>query len=144
MKWVLRIFIGILVLIVTAGLLFYFIVYNKPHVDYSIHDADVEIKAEELYKEYVKNPLAAAKKYNGKVLIVTGEVSHIETSDDMVIAVMVFDEGFFGPEGIRFTLLADQQDKVSVESKNSIKGFCSGYSGSDVIIEHASVINGDN
>ena len=140
MKAILKILLILLAIIVIAALCFYFFVYNKPHVDYSKSDADIEIKAEELFSEYVKNPLAAAKKYNGKVLMVSGTVDAIEQADELTIAVMILDEGFFGPEGVRFSLLENQVDLIDIGKPVNLKGLCTGYTEADVVLEHASIV----
>ncbi|HNV80467.1 MAG TPA: hypothetical protein PKH45_01310 [Tenuifilaceae bacterium] len=140
MKAVLKFLLILLAIIVIAALCFYFFVYNKPHVDYSKSDADIEIKAEELFSEYVKNPLAAAKKYNGKVLMVSGTVDAIEQADELTIAVMILDEGFFGPEGVRFSLLENQVDLIDIGKPVNLKGLCTGYTEADVVLEHASIV----
>ena len=81
MKTILKILLILLAIIVIAALCFHFFVYNKPHVDYSKSDVEIEIKAEELFSDFVKNPLAAAKRYNGKVLMVSGTVDAIEQEE---------------------------------------------------------------
>jgi hypothetical protein len=139
MKTFLKTILTLFAILLIAGLSFYFFVYNKPHVDYLKSEIEVEIQATELFSEYVSNPLAAAKKYNGKVILVSGSVNLIEQSDELVIAVMVFDDGFFGPEGVRFSLLEKQEEKIKIDKPISLKGFCTGYTGSDVILEHVSV-----
>jgi DNA/RNA endonuclease YhcR with UshA esterase domain len=139
MKTFLKIILILFAILLIAALSFYFFVYNKPHVDYLQSEVEIEIHATELFLEYVSNPLAAAKKYNGKVLLVTGTVNQIEQADELMIAVMVLDDGFFGPEGVRFSLLEKQKEKIKIGELISLKGFCTGYTGSDVILEHVSV-----
>lgn len=140
MKTIVRIAIALFLLLIIAGLLFYFIVYNKPHVNYEVEKPEIEILAKDLYADFVKNSLSASKKYNGKVLQVSGVVDFIEEVEEMRIAVMVFEDGFFGPEGVRFSLLNSQAQRISVGKKVTLKGFCTGFTESDVIIEHASVV----
>lgn len=140
MKTILKILLILLAIIVIAALCFYFFVYNKPHVDYSKSDVEIEIKAEELFSDFVKNPLAAAKRYNGKVLMVSGTVDAIEQAGELTIAVMIMDEGFFGPEGVRFSLLENQANLIEVGKYVNLKGLCTGYTEADVVLEHVSVV----
>ena len=92
MKTILKILLILVAIIVITALGFYFFVYNKHHVDYSKSDVEIEIRAEEIFSDFVKNPLAAAKKYNGKVLMVSGTVDAIERRHDLLVANQVKDE----------------------------------------------------
>ena len=140
MKIFKRTLLALFVLIVLGVLYFVIFIYFKPHVDYLKKDADIEIVGETLFMEFESNQLEASKRFNGKVLLVEGVIDSIEKEGDLEIAVMVFGDGFFGEEGIRFTMLENQIHKLTVGEWAAIKGFCSGFTGSDVIIEHASVV----
>lgn len=139
-----KIFLRILLVIgviVALGIAYFLIFhYFKPHVDYAKAKPDIEVTGEVLYSAFVSDALRAAAVYNGKVLLVEGIVDALEQSDDLNVAVMIYDDGFFGPEGVRFTLLEGQEEKVVAGENLFLKGFCTGFTGSDVIIEHASVV----
>ena len=63
--------------------------------------------------------------------------------DSLVIAVFVFNQGMFGDEGVRCTMLHGQTKLAANISKGNtvkIKGFCSGYNDTDVILEKCSLI----
>jgi hypothetical protein len=57
--------------------------------------------------------------------------------------VFVFDEGMFGAEGVRATFLPKYNEKVKnliLGASVTIKGYCTGYNETDVILEKASII----
>ncbi|MEI8203037.1 MAG: hypothetical protein WCH34_08510 [Bacteroidota bacterium] len=141
-KWVKIILILFLVGIVAALLVYKFYI-NKPHPDYEKLPADFKLQTEVLYNEYVKDKKAADTKYNGKVVELSGKVSKIETSDTLVMITFVFKQGDFGDEGIRCTMLPkynEETKKIASGADVKIKGFCSGYNDTDVIIEKGSLV----
>jgi len=131
-------FIGIL-----AAALVYKFYINKPHPDIEKLPADFKLNAEVLYKEYVKEKAAANLKYNGKIIEISGQLSKIESADTIVVATYVFNQGDFGDEGIRCTMLPKYNEeikKITSGTEVSIKGLCSGFNDTDVIIEKSSLI----
>ena len=126
-----------------AGLYVYFFVYNKPHPDIEKASPDFVVDAQSLFDEFTNTPEIASGRYNGKVLEVEGVLSLIEESDDMVILVFALSEGLFGLEGIRFVLLPNQAEKAKSKLRSDslrVKGLCTGFTDSDVIIEQASIL----
>ncbi len=141
MKTWLKFLIAVAFVFLAAGVIVYIFVYNKPHKDYERASPDFELTAEELYLAFISDRAEAESLYNGKVLQLTGQVDDVEKIDDMVIVVFAFSEGFFGLEGVRCTMLENHHEKaLSLQSGDSviIKGFCAGFSDSDVIMEHCS------
>ena len=127
---------------IIAALLVYFLVYNKPHPDYATMDPDMELPAEQLYRDFVNDEQRAHERYNGKVLQVQGQLAEVEQVDDMVILSFVFEEGMFGGEGVRCTMLESYKEEalsLAVGTHVTVKGFCTGFTGSDVILEHSSI-----
>lgn len=127
---------------VIGGLLVYFLVYNKPHTDYSKATPDFDLEAAVLFEEFRTNPEPSSAKYNGKVLSVTGELNALEQTDSLTIAVFGFEEGMFGSEGIRCTIIpehANELASIAPGTKVKIKGLCTGYNDTDVIMEHCSL-----
>ncbi len=127
---------------IAAAFLVYFFIYSKPHRDYERAEPDLEIAAEDLYRAFIKDEQNAEKTFNGKVLLIHGTLSGVEqVADDMVIAYFVFEEGFFGGEGVRCTMLENHHEKaLQMEAGHEvvIKGLCTGFTGTDVIMEHCS------
>ncbi|MFH1120261.1 MAG: hypothetical protein V1775_10585 [Bacteroidota bacterium] len=125
-----------------AGLFVYFFVFNKSHTDYSEATPDFDLKAASLFEEFRTNPELSGAKYNGKVLSVTGELNAVEQTDSLTIAVFGFEEGIFGSEGIRCTMIPEHASEivnVAPGTTITLKGYCTGYNDTDVIIEHCSL-----
>lgn len=140
-KW-LKIFIGLVLIgIIGAGLGYKF-VYNKPHKNYEKATPDYGLTIHELFWEYRDGKQDAEQKYNGKVIVVAGKLDKVETIENLTIAVFSLEEGMFGDEGIRCTMLPKYADNIiSYTGKNiKIKGYCTGYNDTDVILEKCSII----
>lgn len=135
-----------LILLVTGALAAYLVyefVINKSHPDYENLEPDYIVSAEQLYNDFVSDRSAAEQKYNGKMIQLSGVLDQIDQPDSLVIAVFVFNEGMFGDEGIRATMLPSHQQKLlkaKAGSEISLKGFCTGYNDVDVILEKSSLI----
>jgi hypothetical protein len=118
-----------------------YLLYHKPHEDYSIAEADYSLTPQQLYEQFLNNQSDADLRYNGKVIEISGIPDAWEEVDSLTIAIFIFGEGDFGPVGIRATFLG----KVSPENLQAgapltIKGFCSGYNGEDVILEQCTLL----
>jgi hypothetical protein len=128
---------------VITGSLMYAFVYNKAHKDFEKIKPDYTLSATELYNSFKANTTETGTKYNGKVLEVTGALTKVESTDSLVIAVFVFYCGLFGDEGIRCTMLPKFNEaarKLQPAKIYTIKGYCTGFNESDVILEQCSVI----
>ncbi|RLD37798.1 MAG: hypothetical protein DRI89_14910 [Bacteroidetes bacterium] len=140
----LKIILGILVVIgILGGIYGWFFVYNKPHRDYENAKADYSIVAIDCYQKYASLAEGTENIYTGKMLEISGIPSKVETSDSLCVIVFVFNEGMFGDEGIRCSMLPGHHEKAKLLSMNetvNIKGFCSGYNGTDVVLEHCSIV----
>ena len=135
---------GILAVVgILAGAYIWFFVYNKPHRDYEKATADYVVTAGECYQKYAGgNPVEC--EYTGKVLEISGKPSLVEQSDSLVVLAFVFNEGMFGDEGIRCTMLPNYNNTalaLNIDLGVTVKGFCSGYNGTDVILEQCSIVN---
>jgi hypothetical protein len=125
-----------------AALLVYFFVYNKPHKDYSKAKPDFEVEAIAFFEEFRTNAAASSARYNGKVVSVTGQLSSVEVTDEQVVAVFEIDEGMFGSEGVRCVFIPEQSEALMTIPPGTIitiKGHCTGYNETDVILEHCSI-----
>ena len=63
----------------------------------------------------------------------------------LVIVVFEFSQGMFGPEGIRCTLLPEHNLDANgwkAGGEMLVKGFCTGYNDTDVILEKCILIKG--
>lgn len=135
--------IGVLAVIgMLTAILLYIFVYNKPHPDYAKVKPRYTLTAEELFRSYQTDD-SAAMEYTGAVVQISGQVARIDRIDSLVIAVMVFEEGLFGEEGIRCTMLPgyhQQTEAIAPDQQVTIKGLCTGYNDTDVILEKCSII----
>ncbi len=142
MKKILKIGAGLALLAILAGVYIWFFVYNKPHRDYEKADADFIISAEDCYNHYASGN-SQSQLYLDNVLQIDGIPSSIESTDSTMIVVFAFSSGMFGDEGIRCTMLQNQFGKIknlTLSENISIKGYCTGYNGTDVILEHCSLV----
>ena len=128
--------------IVSAGLVYQFVI-NKPHQDIEKAKPAYIVSATELFDSFRSERTLAEQKYNGRVVVLSGKLDKIETSDELVTGVFVFDQGLFGDEGIRCTMLPDHSSNLKSIPEGSevqLKGFLTGYNETDVILEKCSVI----
>ena len=139
--------IGSLALIgILAALYVWFFVYNKPHRDYEKAVPDHFLAAEELFFQYRHDKALADSLYTGMVVQITGELGKVESPDSSMIAVFVFDQGMFGDEGARCIMLPRHHKGLKGFRSGdviTIKGYCTGYNDTDVIIEKSSVVLDD-
>jgi hypothetical protein len=142
-KWI-KILIGLVIVGVIGGIAGYVFVYNKPHPDIENKKPDYSLTAVELFQSYRNNQQATSEKYNGKVLEITGNVTRLETSGDLTIAVFGLDEGIFGVEGIRVTMHENHKEAIKnhdLSKQITIKGLSDGFNDPDVVIRHGSIVN---
>ncbi|MCF8368480.1 MAG: OB-fold putative lipoprotein [Bacteroidales bacterium] len=141
-KWV-KIFSILFILGAIAGGLGYFFIYNKPHVNYEKTDPDYSVSAEGLFASFRNNKVEAQQEYNGKVIEITGQLSAIDKAGEFTIAVFAIDEGMFGSEGVRATMLPNYANEINshINKQITIKGYCTGFNDTDVILEKSSIIN---
>ena len=143
MKTWIKIVLGLFIVGIIAAVLGYFFVYNKPHPNYEKMDAAYTVTAADLYKSYTTNKSAAGTKYNGKVVALSGRLSKVEVTDSLTTCVFVFNKGMFGDEGVRCTMLPDNSDlakKLQPDGEVRLKGYCTGFNDTDVILEKCSIV----
>lgn len=141
-KWFI-IITALILLGIIGGIAGYFFIYNKPHVNYEKAAAEHSLTGQQLFLQFRDSRAVAEQSYNGKVLEVEGLVSSVETPDSLTIVVFVLDEGMFGEEGIRFTMLDAHSERARSLNPGevvTIKGYCTGYNETDVILEKCSII----
>ena len=144
MKTWIKIVLGLIVVGMVALFLVYKFVYNKQHPDYENIEPAFTVNAQDFYNAYKTNNEAASAKYNGKMIAINGKLSKVETADSLVTAVFVFNQGAFGDEGIRCTMLNkfnNAAEKLQPDGEVKIKGYCTGFNETDVVLEKCSIIN---
>ena len=128
--------------IVSAGLVFRFVI-NKPHKDFEKAKPAYIVSASELFDTFRSEREEAEMKFNGQVVLLNGKLDKIEVSDNLVTGVFVFEQGMFGDEGVRCTMLPNHSANLKAIPEGSevqLKGFLTGYNETDVILEQCSVI----
>jgi len=139
-KWLKIIIVLAVIGIIAAGLGYKFI-YNKPHTNYEKAKPDYSLTCNNLF-EFYRTGTTAEQKYNGKVLLVSGTLNKIESVDSLTVAIFVLDEGMFGDEGIRMTMLPNHSANIKsyLNKTVAIKGYCTGYNDTDIIMEKCSIV----
>ena len=143
MKKILLVIVALIILGGAAAFLVYKFVYNKPHPDYVTKEADVKINAKRLWVDYTMNKDIADPKYTGKVLEIEGGIMRVEEAGKLVIVVFAYKRGDFGDEGIRVTMLPEYgraAKGINPFKEVKIKGLCTGYNGTDIIMESGSIV----
>ncbi len=90
MKNRLKISSGFLVIFIIAATLVYIFVINRPHRNFEEATPDFVLTASGLYSDYSGMDVEAVKKFTGKVLQITGDISNVEEADSLVIIAFVF------------------------------------------------------
>jgi len=142
-SWIRIISILVLIGAIAAVLVFHFL-YNKPHPNYEKMGAAYTIPASDLYKSFTVNKKEAGTKYNGRVIAVTGRITKVETNDSLTTCVFVFEKGMFGDQGVRCTMISKyggEAKKIQPGSEVRLKGYCTGFNDTDVILDKCSIIN---
>ena len=138
-----KIILVLAVIGVIVALYVWFFVYNKPHRDYAAATPDRYVDAETLYYDFRQDKALGDSLYTGLILQVNGALNKVEHLDSTAIAVFVFEQGLFGDEGIRCIFIPGFHDDLSDYSPGDeilIKGYCTGYNETDVIIEKATIV----
>lgn len=140
-NWV-KILLAVVAVGVIAAIAVYVFVINKPKPDYVKEEPARVVRAKRIYTDYTVNPGTADQNFLGKLLLVEGNITRVEDQDSLVVLVYVFDEGDFGEQGVRITMLPDymeQAKKISPLKPVKVKALCTGFNGTDVIFEKGSL-----
>jgi hypothetical protein len=140
--WIKLLLAAFVVGIIGIALIYVFI-YNKPHPNYETMVPQFRLTAQDLYNSYKDNKPFAEKRYNGQLIEINGKLGHVEAHDSIAIAVFVFENGMFGDEGVRCTMIPkfnEDAKKLIPDGNIKIKGYCTGYNDSDVILEQCSIL----
>jgi hypothetical protein len=143
MKKILLILLALLVLGAAAAFLVYKYVYNKPHPNYETKKTELKIEAKRLWTDFSMNKDIADQKYTGKLMEIDGIIMRVEMADSLVIVVFAYRKGDFGDEGVRVTMLPAYNEAAKAIDPFKpvrIKGLCTGYNGTDVILENGSIV----
>jgi len=109
---------------VCIGSLYGIYLFNKKPVNTREHNADFEISASDLVKDFSDNEEMATKKYVDKILVVRGQIKEINTS-----ASTLFLDGSDPLTTITCSLYADEANqlkKIKLGDLVQVKGKCTG------------------
>jgi hypothetical protein len=129
-----------LVIIMVAGAVYGYLLYNKPHRNVLKAKTDYTISTSELLKEFGSNSTLASEKYIGKILMVTGKVESINVTPMNSTIQLSADGGFFGVNCSFNSNGATDLLKIKIGDEIQIKGLCNGYI-DDVILNNCFLIN---
>jgi uncharacterized protein (DUF1330 family) len=122
--------------------------YTRTNKNLASAKADFVLVATDLIKEYESNDSLSAKKYNGKILELTGQVKAVEKDDKGYFTIVIGDNNSMS--AIRCAIDSVHKDRVTGlinQSSVTIRGACTGYNkdemglGSDIILNRCVVIN---
>lgn len=146
MKTWMKILLG-LIIIGIIGAYFGYREFNRGHPDYAEAKAELSVEASKLYLDFTTKSDEAYKTYvgeEGKVIEIEGKISKVELiGDTLAVLVYAFNEGLFGDEGIRLTMLpefTEESKKLQPDMNVLVKGLCTGYNDVDVIVEKGSIV----
>ncbi len=134
--------ISFLILVLAVAYIWFFI-YNKPHRNIEKAAADFELSADACYHTFKSGDPEIAQSYLGKIITLSGVPSFYEEGESLSVLVFVYDQGMFGDEGIRCNLLPHYNEtaqQLDLSKPVTIKGYCSGYNETDVILEQCSIL----
>jgi hypothetical protein len=143
MKAWIKVVLILFIIGLTAAILIWFFVINKPPQNIEKSKVAFTLNAKELYDSYKNDKRKSDSLYNDKVIVIAGVLSKVEKSDSLVIADFTFEtDPMFGDKGVRCTMLPKYNLSMSHAMPGTqikIKGQCKGYA-DDVILEHCSVL----
>ena len=129
---------------IASAFYIYQFVINKSHPDYERIPPAYIMLASDLFESYRNDRANSEENYNGQIIQVNGTFDHIEKNDSLFVGVFIFDQGMFGEEGVRCTMLSSQNNNSLILAKSQevrVKGFVTGYNDTDVILENCSFVN---
>jgi hypothetical protein len=138
-----KLVLALVIIAIIAAAAIYVFIYNKPHPDFRKMKPAYTMNASDLFRAYQTDPAAANRKYTGQVIQISGACGKTETTDSLVVVTFVFSQGETGDEGIRCAVLPPSEDparKLLPGTTISVKGFCTGFNDTDVIMEQCTLI----
>ncbi|MDP4262726.1 MAG: hypothetical protein Q8941_09365 [Bacteroidota bacterium] len=136
--WIKRILIGILVIVVILGGIYWYVATEK-FSDTKVRKAAYTLNALDFIREFQQNTNAANQKYTDKIITLNGKVAEIEAADTTL------NIKFIDPATASYAIFAFQQQHlaeaktIKIGDSISIKGSCSGGIYSE--IKEATAIN---
>ena len=123
-RW--KVFTGIVLIGITAGIIYGWTEYHRAVADTMHLDAKAKKKATQLIKEFKADENLANGQYNGKPVSVTGSILKIERIANIVIVSLGDNQSVTAVNCELQPDHIDQADKLQVGEQVTIKGICTG------------------
>jgi hypothetical protein len=117
----------VLIVVVIGGLIAYYM-YNEETADIVNKKPDVVVDAATMIADFQKDTTAASKKYMDKIVNLTGELKKIDTTGTLIFGTA--NDPSEVVVGLDRRHMKDYQG-LSVGSKVTVQGRCSGYTSSN-------------
>lgn len=144
MKTGIKIVVILAIVAVAGGAAGWWYVNNKSHRDVSSEKAVFELTAQQIFDEYRADESAANESYLDKTGIVSSALTSVEQTNGQAVIVFALGDGMFGDEGIRCSLLPEQEslvEKLKEGEVVKVKGICKGFNQVDVIFQNCLIID---
>jgi hypothetical protein len=138
-KYKIVILLVFVLFVVAAGIYGYFL-FNKPHRDILKAKVDYTITSSELLSEFEANSTIATQKYDGKILLVSGKIESINSSDSIASLQLSGNGSFLGVNCSFNSEGARSLKEIKLGDEIQVKGECKGYI-EDVILNNCFLIN---
>ncbi|RYM35791.1 hypothetical protein ERX46_02000 [Brumimicrobium glaciale] len=130
------ILLGILSLIIVGGGIGYYM-FNKKVPTLENTTSDYVIGANDLFNEFENNESEALKKYENKIIEVTGKVISVKNNDNDSNIILEADMAMAG--GVNCSFKYKQDEEITKGSIVTIKGQCQGFL-MDVVLNNSQLI----
>jgi hypothetical protein len=130
------ILLGILSLIIVGGGIGYYM-FNKKVSTLENTTSDYVIGANDLFNEFDANESEALKKYENKIIEVTGKVISVKNNDNDSNIILEADMAMAG--GVNCSFKYKQDEEITKGSIVTIKGQCQGFL-MDVVLNNSQLI----
>src|SRR5687767_3714921 len=118
----------IVLLVVLSGAIYFIKEFNRTNADLTNVDADYRVEDLNFLNEFVKNDTLTSRKYNGKVIEVTGNVKSIEKDEMGYLTILLGDTSSLS--AVRCSMDSVYQSdaaSVAIGTSVTIRGICTGY-----------------
>jgi hypothetical protein len=135
MNWKPKVWILIIGLFVTLGIITAYSLYNKPHRQASNEVPAMEVQAVQLYNRYVSDEGGADSLYLDKVLQVYGVVEEILTNEHGEKVLMLETPELFDVSCTMDSTQKNKLQEIKIGDEVAIKGLCHGMLMDVVLVE---------
>jgi len=128
-----------LILLTLIGLTTAVFFYNKPFQNIGKAKAAYVLSSSELFSQFEKNTSESLKKYQGKVLEISGSVQTVEIQEKYATVILANEGDFYGINCSFNAKHLEGLNSLVIGQLATIKGECKGYI-DDVIINNCVLV----